>query len=323
MVKSFNYNLESIIEDTKINIHNFIYSDELNELLKSFNFELKKTNSLKEDVKQILKFSEVWDYRKNQKQTLDKKTNELARWLIKNENLTDVQKSVVNKVIYNLGLIDVYEPVEKNYDYIFSLGGARNSPLERTKYVADLIKKYNFKPKAVIMLSGMRLISDSEREITDTYAKEAKTEYDLMNESAKIAFNLSDDSEEIVHNDQNPNKCWAIKTFNSNYPFDIISIAGPSSEPDKRRVNSADTYKFFVKKYNIGEKNKILLVTSQIYVPYQMIEAIRTWGIPTNNKIETIGYYFDKKRNSLSKPENYLQEIRATICAIDRFLDSY
>lgn len=58
----------------------------------------------------------------------------------------------------------------------------------------------------------------------------------------------------------------------------VISLSGPFSEPDKRRANSSDAYKFFIQKKKDKAGTKLLLVTSQIYVPYQQIEAVRTLG---------------------------------------------
>lgn len=68
-----------------------------------------------------------------------------------------------------------------------------------------------------------------------------------------------------------------------------------------------------------------MLVTSQIYVPYQQLEAIRTWAIPNNVYIETVGFpaeWNDTKQQGMMMAANYLQEIRSTIQAANRYLDS-
>jgi len=169
------------------------------------------------------------------------------------------------------------------------------------------------------MLSGARPIADSEREATDTYAEGAVTEFDLICKGAERCFSLSK-YKESRYDDYNINSSWAVRTYEGRIP--IISIAGPSTEPDKRRANSADTYKFFFERYRVEKGAKLLLITGQIYVPYQQLEAIRTLALPYGVSVETIGFPSDwgGKLQGMHQPSNYLQEIRSTIQAMSRFL---
>lgn len=209
---------------------------------------------------------------------------------------------------------------------MIALGGARMSCLYRPRYIRDLISIKNFCPKEVIMLSGMRPVSDTEREATDTYAPIADTEYDLINNGAERAFGLSGEYKEERYHDLNPNSSWAIRTYkNTDHSYLIRSVSGPSSEPDKRRANSADTFRFYCEKYKIKKGSKVLLVTSQIYVPYQQMEAIRTWAIPNDIYVETVGFptEWNISQHGMMTTVNYLQEIRSMIQAINRYLNQY
>ena len=69
----------------------------------------------------------------------------------------------------------------------------------------------------------------------------------------------------------------------------------------------------------------MLLVTSQIYVPYQQLEAIRMLGLPYGLSLETIGFPNDWSAGlqGLQKPENYLQEIRSVLQSAGRLLTKY
>lgn len=64
----------------------------------------------------------------------------------------------------------------------------------------------------------------------------------------------------------------------------------------------------------------MLLITSQIYVPYQQLEAIRMLGLPYGHSLETIGFPDEWSANmqGLQQPENYLQEMRSALQAIER-----
>lgn len=79
----------------------------------------------------------------------------------------------------------------------------------------------------------------------------------------------------------------------------------------------------FAKKQQIQHESKVLLITSQIYVPYQQMEAVRTWAIPNNIYVETVGFpteWNDSKQQGMMLAANYLQEVRSTIQAINRYL---
>ena len=83
------------------------------------------------------------------------------------------------------------------------------------------------------MLSGMRPVSDSEREATDTYAPGARTEFDLINAGAEKVFELEHEYMEEKYCNPNPNRSWAIRTYSTQeYDFPILSVSGPSSDPE-------------------------------------------------------------------------------------------
>lgn len=314
------------IQVVENNISNWINSPEFLNILKAFSVNKTNISDLNKLVDWCVEISDIWDYRKKQSSALDKNTKEAARWLIDSNKITTEQSRVVLEAVSSLGLSGITSPSLHEYDYIVALGGARLSCLLRPKYAAFITQEANITPKSVVLLSGNRPISNSEREATDTYAKDAKTEFDLMNRGGEISFQLENDFEETHYFDENINKSWAIRTYKTDhYPFPIISLAAPSSEPELRRANSVDTYKFFFKRFAVPERAKLLLITSQIYVPYQQLEAIRTLAIPYNVFIETIGFPSDwsGQLHGMGKAVHYLQEIRSTLQAAQRFLRTY
>ncbi|MDR0288183.1 MAG: hypothetical protein LBI03_10840, partial [Clostridiales bacterium] len=288
-------------------IDEWIHSDALGDIIKSFGKNIPKSNNLKNSIEWLLKFSDEWDYRRKQQDAKDDKTNEAARWLVNDNEITQKQKAAVLGGIEKLGFVGVDTPCRRNYNYIVALGGARLSCLLRPRYAYEIMKKYFIAPKAIIMLSGFRPIADSEREATDTYAKNAETEFDLICRGAEQCFGISAYEEER-HDDININSSWAMRTYKNNPP--VIVIAAPSTAPDKRRANTSDTYKFFFEKYQVAECAKLLFITSQIYVPYQQLEAVRTLAIPNNIFVETIGFPNSWSGNlqGMQQSSSYLQE---------------
>lgn len=321
----------ALMQDEKIcflyrKIFEWIKSKELSKIVRSFGGELPETNDISDLVKWLSEFSERWDYRKNQKNILDNKTKEAARWLVSSEYITNEQVKYVNEAITVLGLRGITRPMLSDYDYVVALGGARMSCLLRPQYASEILREFGLNSQAVVMLSGMRPISETEREATDTYAPGAATEYDLMNRGAELAFELGIGYQEERYDDENMNKSWAVRTYKgTEFSYPILSIAAPSSEPDKRRANSVDTFKFFFERYSVAQNAKILFITSEIYVPYQQLEAIRTLAIPYGVAVETIGFpnEWSGQMHGMREAGNYLQEIRSTIQAIERFINMY
>lgn len=312
-------------EKVEEGIKQWILSPELTKIVGAFGGKYPDFKDIKQLAAWLLKFSEKWDYRWKQKTATDVKTGEALRWLVKNDSITEEQRELVFKGIDILGLRNVSTPHFDIYDYVVVLGGARMTCLYRPQYAKELIVGMERVPKAVVMLSGMRPVSDTERGMTDIYAPDAMTEFDLINAGAERTFGLEKEYEEKRYCNPNENKSWAIRTYiNSGYEFKIQSISGPSSDPEIRRANSADTFTFFAEIQQMAPGSRVLLITSQIYVPYQQMEAIRTWAIPNDIYIETVGFpaEWNIKQQGMMKAVNYLQEIRSTIQAVNRYLYS-
>ena len=275
----------------------------------------------------LLTFSERWDFRRLQRGTAARDTGERARWLVDGSHVTPRQQVLIEESSRALGLIGVSKPLGSSFDYVLVLGGARLSCLLRPRLAAEIIKSCGIRPQTVVLLASARPVSESERSATDTYAPDAATEFDLINAGAEASFQMAADFAEERHDDpQSTNSSWAVRRYRvANGVPPIVSVSAPSSDPDNRRANSADTYEFFLSKLRVPPGSSLLLVTSEIYVPYQQLEAIRTLALPHGVIVETIGFppAWAGGLQGMAGPANYLQEIRSTIQSAQRFLDSY
>ena len=313
------------VEQMKAGIEQWLNTPSLHMLVEGFAGSVPEGLGVYDLAKWFLDFSDTWDFRGRQKQAFDGKVGEGVRWLLSSDDLADEQKQAALSAGLALGLMGNDTPALESYDYIWVLGGAKLSCLLRSRLARQTAENAGALPKAVVMLASMRPIGDGEREATDTYAPGAGTEFDLFAAAAKIEFGVDDDfTEERYDDSDNANNSWNVRKYLAN-GFDLYIIAAPSSEPEKRRANSADTYEFFFDYFKAEEGAEILLATSQIYVPYQHMEAVRTIAIPHRINFDTIGFVpeWGGDLQGMNEPSNYLQEIRSTIQAIDRFLAQY
>lgn len=117
----------------------------------------------------------------------------------------------------------------------------------------------------------------------------------------------------MIENTENINSVWALAEYGGQPAITVL--AAPSTEPDKRRANTADTFLFWQDKKAAGTGKRILIVTSQIYVPYQQLEAARILGMQYGHSVETIGFPREWSGNmsGLQTAANYLQEIRSVL----------
>lgn len=296
-------------------------------LVQSFGSEIPTQLTRVELAAWLLDFSERWDFRALQAETLSNDTGERSRWLITETSLTERQRDAIQAAANELGLIGAEIPSKRAYDFAWVLGGARLSCLLRPRLAAQLVTELGVRFGSIALLAAARPVSATERHATDTYAPEAATEFDLINKGAEISFNMpavftEDRSEDV----ENPNRSWVIRRYEKTGGLPpILSLSAPSSEPELRRANSADTFEFFFKYVQASPGSSLLLITSQIYVPYQQLEAIRTIALKREVVIETIGYPLEWGGNlqGMNGPGNYLQEVRSTIQSVNRFLSAF
>jgi hypothetical protein len=94
-------------------------------------------------------------------------------------------------------------------------------------------------------------------------------------------------------------------------------LAAPSTDPEKRRANTRDTYEFWARRVKLRATDRTRMVTSPMYVPFQHSDAIRILGLRHGCGIDTIGFNPARVTVPLAadatKPDRYLQEMRSGI----------
>jgi hypothetical protein len=318
-------------------LHDWLHSPAMNELVALHGSTLREGASLAETLSFLEDFSERWDFRRKARERQAASGNERsqdvggsARWQITETGLPPEEEGRVRALARELGLVDSQVPVHASFDYFLILGGARLSNLLRPQHAAELVQKHGISVGHIVLLGGSRPVMETERDATDTYAPDAATEFDLMNQGAANAFGLDlERRQEESHEDiANANRNWHRWRFSpdtNDLKVPLTSLAAPSLEPEKRRANTADSYAFFSETLDPRPGARCLLVTSQIYVPYQHLEAVRNLAIPFDVEVETVGFPSEWQAGlqGMQSAANYLQEIRSSIQAAGRLYRQY
>lgn len=295
------------IEALEAIISRWIHSEPFIRLIRLFSGSIPSTGTLKEEIEYYNNFANVWDYRKH-------RANGGERWLVTDDRFLTDNESEIMDCMYLLGLIGVTESKQQP-DYILPLGGARMANLDRCLAANEVYQLYRKKAIPVVALTGMRPINDIEKESLEKYAPEAQTEYEAICGGIEKAFNIPIGAyTECIHPNDNINLVWAERIYD--YDKMIINIlSAPSSDP-KRRANSMDTFEFFLMRYKPKTGSKILLITSPIYVPFQLMK-FTDLALERGFYVDCIGNKSYDHSPKVLNTASYLQELKATINAIN------
>ena len=295
-------------------ITDWIYAEPLQQLIELYNGKIPENYSFSEYIDWLKQFAERWDYRKKQ-------ANGGERWKISNAEMEVIHGKKIMEAAKGLGMCDRTE-ITMVPDYILPLGGARAANHDRVQMTKKLIDSLLLANKKIVALTGFREINEIEREYTDPYAPNAKTEFDVMNASLEDEFALNTFYQDEDLTNTNIFLQSAIRKYDDTYnQCKVYSIAAPSSDLT-RRANSMDTFEFFMKKFRVHEKAKILLITSCIYVPFQLMKFMEL-AIKKNIQVDCIGVDLSIGGKSSLQAVNYLQEIKGTIDAIWKLKELY
>lgn len=323
------------VKTIRAKISAWMTSPWLADLVELYEGHIPREGILDDMLANLEVFSDRWDFRRIARergaQTDDEQRqgSGSARWLSAATGLPQEIELRILDDARHLGLVDACAPVLSDYDHLVALGGARLSCKLRPALAAELIHA-GLRVGQVILLGAARPIPDSERDATDTYALGASDEFELIVAGAQQAFGFDAATFDEERNDDpaSHNLSWIIRRFRATFdgqPLKILAISAPSSDPLRRRANSADTLLFFLDREKVEPKARLLLITSQIYVPYTQLEALRSIGLPRKVTVETIGFPSERMPSlqGLASANHYLQEVRSTIQAARRFCHAY
>jgi hypothetical protein len=214
-----------------------------------------------------------------------------------------------------LRLVDPARPPHSTYDHILVLGGLGRACLQRTQYAAELVLSGAASAPELAALGSFRPLTAAETALPELAG--AGYEVDAMDAGVRIGFGLREPGAREQSGGEVTHRSWQVRSYRGGDLPEIHVLAAPSSEPEVRRANTPDTYAFWADRVQLRATDRILVVTSPIYVPFQHSDAIRMLGLRVGCGLDTIG--FDPGRVAVplapgaTNPDRYLQEIRSGI----------
>jgi hypothetical protein len=296
-------------------IAGWVRSPPLAGLVTAFDGEPPRDADLGDLLDWLEAFSTRWDYRSGQE-----------RNLVSSKEFSPELQQLVLTAAHALGLIGTRAPSRRRYDHVLVLGGLVRACFARPSHAAKLLRSVDGRDPdiaaaSVTALGGYRPLRGDELELASAFDREDLTdEFDAMDAGVRAAFDLGELVEERGEPSQVVGAAWRVRRYQTSAGLPIHVIAAPSTEPGKRRANTADTYAWFAEQHaQLHRGQRILVVTTDIYVPYQHADALRMLSVPYGVEIDAIGILpgdLDARLAQAFAPHNYLQEIRSTIRAL-------
>ena len=244
-------------------------------------------------------FSIVWDSRRGGERSQ-------ARYADHDE----ATRQLVIAAATALGLADRERPATDRYDHVLILGGGPVTGRARSRFAANLLDG-GVTTGTVAALGSLRPLPVTSAALGSPVEL---TEGDGMLMAGQEAFPPLGDVT-ARHGTTEAGHDWWVKTYPSGMG-PVTVVAAPPTQPGRRAI-TADTmlgWAELVARPTPDER--ILLVTTHLYVPYQHADAIATLGLPYRCGIDTVGFdtaTFPAWPNGPAHVGEFLQELRSAI----------
>jgi hypothetical protein len=225
-----------------------------------------------------------------------------------------------------LGLVRPRPPKYRDYDHVLMLGGLVRANLWRTAYAAHLLG-HGVSAGNVAAITAYR---DLARNDADPSLDEFRLlegfglprrdyEWQVMEDGLRRAFGLP---EFTVERESEPSAEGGQRFRVASATTDgqrVSLIVAPAFEPG-RRANTADGYRYWAEQVqHVKPGERILAVTTCIYVPYQHAIALQRLALPFGCSVDTVGIDFsaigDDPNPQRFRGAHYLLEIRSALLA--------
>jgi hypothetical protein len=242
-------------------------------------------------------------------------------------------RAQVRELARQLGLVRAQEPRAGQYDKTLVLGGGYRSPVLRARYAA-LFRSKGFQLGDVSFLGSPRfLIEDPpERQVTEAYAPGARDEFDLMVAAAQAEFGLAparttflcgcSSAEALCPKwlERHPEAEQTPAAYTHERCAELVDDAGrtvasvlsASTGRPPYRPDTSDTFSLWARSANPQVGQRVLVVTSQVFVPFQSFDGMRRLYLPHGVDLDVVGYGDDWEDRQ--RPAEYL--LQETLSAI-------
>lgn len=239
-----------------------------------------------------------------------------------------------------LGLVTPKAPQHTEYAETLILGGGYARPLSRASHAHALQTAGVDLGRLSFLGSARRLIKrPPERPAADTYAPDATDEFGLLIGAARTVFELSPRPPRFLCGCRSADRIcprWRLRdTYEGEVPAPYTherqadltadhgrqagSVLSASTGRPPDRPNTADTLDLWTRVACPPPGQRVLVVTSQYFVPFQGFDCLRLLYLPYAIKTDVVGFD-DQLADPAHRPGYLLMETLSAIRSARRLL---
>lgn len=254
----------------------------------------------------------------------------------------DATRSRILAYAAQLGLVEPTLPRQASYDMTLVLGGGFRSPLLRARYAANL-QRQGIGLGEVYLLGSPRFLTTNEpaeRPVTSEYAPGATDEFDLMIAAAQSELDVSPQPVSFLcgcvsasricpnwRHGSRPDVAEVAPEYTHERVTRLTSSDGEprgsaisaSTNRPPYRPDTSDTFALWVRYAEPAHGRRALIVTTQVFVPFQRFDALRRLYLPHGLGVDAVGFGAEWGDRPLTA-EYLLQEILSAIRSARRLL---
>lgn len=233
-----------------------------------------------------------------------------------------VPEELITAAARALGLVTATPVPPERFTTLVVLSGLVKACVNRTRHAAALLRD-GVRADSVAVLGGHReLLGDELVLAKEQGFGDAFDEAEVVLAATKQAFGLGEPDESEASGpsrDDWDNELWSAWARYRWPGADVLIV--PSGEPG-RRVNTPDQLRYWADRNQIGRGDRVLLLTTQIYVPFQQLSGLQVLGIERGCAVRCCGV--DAENSFLPglafTGRSYLQEVRSALLAAARLM---
>jgi hypothetical protein len=226
-------------------------------------------------------------------------------------------RAQVLELTKQLGLVESASPRYRSYDMTLILGGGFQSPLLRTRYAARLERQGVDLGEMYFLGSPRFLITNEppEQPVTSLYAPNATDEFGLMLAAAETEFGFSsapvsflcgcattssicprwryggnDELAREVPPEYTHERSAELSSTEGLHRGSVISAS--TSRPPYR-PDTSDTYALWAQYADPHPGQRVLTVTTQVFVPFQRFDGLKRLYLPHGLELDAVGFGAD------------------------------
>ena len=178
-------------------------------------------------------------------------------------------REAIYPLLEEMGFFTINKPLRADHSHLVVLGGSLEACYTRTRAAAAWMTP---SVRCADGLACYRPIHPKER-TGDARFFRCETEFGAMSESFASVFSLPGAWEDAFHGDRNLNGISCVRTFSG--PEDgrqYRVIAAPSSQPERRRADTGDSFLFYLRQTGLCPSDSLLVLTNNRYCNRQFLQ---------------------------------------------------